>query len=220
MKNDEVLFIKNYLDEDLLDHISKNIKANENLFRTIPTKFGFNIPFHVIDGNELNRVMPELLNIANTKIKDEMEKFVRVPLRLISDPVRRIRIHRYLKNSEGFMWHRDGAEFTALIVLTNSLEGGTEIIPIKQSRWILPFVYLFPFTILLNKFSWPTKLFKPYKLIGKTGDASFLKGGRSVHRTTSLKESGDRQVLAISYDPVDKKQMKIWDFLANKLNYE
>ena len=49
---------------------------------------------------------------------------------------------------------------------------------------------------------------------------SLLHGGRAVHRTTTHKETGERQVLAFSYDLVKKPRMSVWNYLAKKLIYE
>jgi hypothetical protein len=95
----------------------------------------------------------------------------------------------------------------------NTNDGTTEILSPEWSRILFPVPYLlFPFSQLLE-------YAKPKPITGRAGDLLVIKGGEVLHRGVTRKESGERMVFAVSYNPLGTKPTPLWDWFARRLNY-
>ncbi|MFP5490233.1 MAG: hypothetical protein ACLGG0_01935 [Bacteriovoracia bacterium] len=209
-----------FFDLKLIKELRNKIKRKESHFKPIEAKFGFNLPLSLLNGIEIRKNFPEIVSFAETNIKELVEREVGTPINLMRDNLRSIRIQRYTSPKEGFLWHIDGADYTVFITLSNTLKGGTEYISFKRSLLLKPLVYFYPFLVLFNRCSWAIRPFAPRRMLGEPGDLILLQGGKSAHRTYCESESGERQILAISFDRVTKPKNPIWDFIAQKLVHQ
>ena len=83
----------------------------------------------------------------------------------------------------------------------------------RLSRILKPAPYLlFPFQRLLE-------LGRPTRIVTAPGDLLIVHGGAVIHRGVTQLDEGERIVLAASYDPLDRKKSRLWEWLARRLNY-
>jgi hypothetical protein len=95
----------------------------------------------------------------------------------------------------------------------NDNDGGTEMLTRQQSRWLWPVPYvLYPFPKLLERAG-------PKPVAAGAGDLVVIRGGEIIHRGVIRRDTGDRILLAASFDPVGRVRPKVWDTLARWLNY-
>lgn len=211
---------KNILSPEEVKRINQILDANEQAYTKIRKRFGFNLSMNVFAGDEVKKRMPEVFEMASTKIHKMMEEHLGRKIKFLEDEKRACRVHRYQHKGDGLMWHIDGADYTALIHLKNSNEGGTEFVSAGWSKILIPFFYLFPFSYLLNRFDWLLYPFRPFYNTWDVGDASFITGRVHAHRAKINKFGKDRRVLAVSFVDMEKKKMNLWDYLSKKLIYE
>ncbi len=188
------------------------VKYHINLFRPIPaTKLKMNRPYQILDKKDLRKCFPELLTLAES-LHTTVEKFAGIPLELMDDEIRSIRLHRYVGTDEGLLWHIDGAYYTALLTLENSNHSGFEIFTLKQSRFLAFLVY--PLYFWQSFFSF----FNPKRVVVNSGDLVIMYGGKVVHRTFNDVAQGERIILAVSFNPVSYNERSLRSFLLRWLN--
>ena len=200
-----------FIDDSLLKKLKDITTSAQKLRRIDFATYGTNIPYHLLDGDEIREQYPELLSLVDS-IQPIAENFVGERLKLMTDNKRNFRIHSYRGQGEGILWHIDGASYTALITIDNDHKGGIEIFPLKISFLMIIPVYLFYFTQKIFT------LFRPKTIICNQGDVLIIKGGRALHRTIPQSDGQIRSVLAISFDPRDRKTSWFRRNILNKLN--
>lgn len=189
------------------------VQNRQNTFQTVAAKARMNLSYHVVNGLELRQQLPDLFELAAGRLLEVTGEQAGRPVELMRDPKRAVRVQHYRKKSEGFLWHLDGGEYGALLTLTNTNQGITEMLPPRLSRWLKPLPYiLFPFQGLLARA-------RTTKVCAQAGDLLILHGGAVIHRGLIPQDEGERTLLAVSFDRVGKKPSKVWEWLARRLNY-
>jgi len=189
------------------------IEARPDLFQAVAAKAGMNLAYHVIDGRRIEAELPEIFALAAGRLREVAEEAAGVPLELMGDPKRALRVQKYTAREEGFLWHFDGGLWGALLTLTNSNGGGTEVMSPRLSRLLAPAPYLlFPFQGLISRA--PSTL-----LVSAPGDLVILRGGTILHRGITAEDDGERLLLAVSYDPVGRPRRRLREAFARWLNY-
>jgi hypothetical protein len=197
--------------EELADLLGQVRRRTE--FREVAVKAGMNLAYHVVDGLQLRRDLPDHFALVEGRIQELAQELAGRPLGLMADPKRSVRVQCYRRREEGFFWHLDGGAYGALLTLTNTNQGATDFLGRRQSRWLKPFPYLlFPFQRLFE-------LAKPVRVVAAPGDLLILHGGAVIHRGVTQLEQGERIVLAASYDPAGRRKSALWEALARRLNY-
>lgn len=205
--------IPQFLSPAETDRLRGLVEDRRNGFQKVAAKARMNLSYHVVGGQELREELPELFELATGRLLKLTEEQVGRPVELMRDPKRSVRIQHYRRKSEGFLWHLDGGEYGALLTLVNTNRGVTEVLPRRLSRWLKPAPYLlFPFQGILARA-------RTTKLFSDAGDLLILHGGVVIHRGLTQQDEGERTLLAASYDRVGKKQSKLWEWIARRLNY-
>jgi hypothetical protein len=182
-------------------------------FQTVAAKAGMNLSYHVVDGNRTRDELPEFFALASGLLQETTQALVEQPIALMGDPKRAVRIQCYRRKSDGFFWHLDGGAYGALLTLTNTNQGATDLLTPRLSRLLKPAPYLlFPFQGLLE-------LARPTRIVTAPGDLLILHGGAIIHRGVMQLDEGERILLAASFDPVGRKKSAVWEWLARRLNY-
>jgi hypothetical protein len=182
-------------------------------FQTVAAKAGMNLSYHVVDGNRTRDELPEFFALASGLLQETTQALVEQPIALMGDPKRAVRIQCYRRKSDGFFWHLDGGAYGALLTLTNTNQGATDLLTPRLSRLLKPAPYLlFPFQGLLE-------LARPTRIVTAPGDLLILHGGAIIHRGVMQLDEGERILLAASFDPVGRKKSAAWEWLARRLNY-
>ncbi len=205
--------IRGYLAAAELARWQHTLAAQPALFAPVAAKHGLNLPYHVVGGTELRRHLPALAALADGPLRAAAEDAAGVRLEPMRDPRRNLRLQCYRRTAEGFRWHLDGGRFSALLTLSNSNDGGTEVLTRRQSRWLRPVPYvLFPFPAVLE-------LARPRPIAAAAGDLLLLAGGEIIHRGVTRRDGGERIVLVATFDPVGRTRPVLWDRVARWLNY-
>lgn len=205
--------IRDYLPAAQVAHWQGAIAARPALFAPVAAKHGMNLPYRVVGGTELRRELPALAALADGPLLEAAERATGLRLEPMRDARRRVRLQCYRSCAEGFRWHLDGGLVSALLTLSNSNDGGTEVLTPGQSRWLRPVPYvLFPFPGVLE-------LAGPRPIDAGAGDLLILCGGSIIHRGVTRRDGGERVVLVATYDPAGRRRLPLWDRVARWLNY-
>ncbi len=143
----------------------------------------------------------------------EAERLFEQPLQLLDSPRRSMRIQRYEQKNHEFRWHRDAHDFVALVTLSNSNQGQTQIISPAASRYLKYLLY--PFYAVPQIFS----IFPYERVITKPGDLLLMRGSAVLHRGIFELATGDRTLLVYTYDALGKTPSVFRDRIARFLNY-
>ena len=205
--------VRGFLSPQETERLLEQVSSRRNQMQTVAVKARMNRSYHVIDGLEVQRDLPELFERAAGQLRDLVEEQAGVAIELMRDPKRALRVQHYRRKNEGFLWHLDGGEFGALLILENTNGGFTELLTPGLSRWLKPLPYLlFLFQGVLARA--PTT-----KIHAGAGDLLILHGGEVIHRGMMQRDEGARTLLAASYDRVGKKDSRLWRWIAQRLNY-
>jgi hypothetical protein len=204
---------RQFLPLDAVARLRASIGSQSVLFQHVRPKAGMNLPYRVVDGNDVRELLPDVYALVTGPLHAALQEAAGVPLELMRDRKRAIRIQRYQGRSEGLRWHLDGGLFSILLTLVNTNGGSTEIIGRDLSRrlkWV-PYL-LFPFAGVLERF--PREA-----VVSEPGDLILMHGGVTIHRGTNPRDDGERLVLVASFDPRDRAPTPVWDWFARRLNY-
>jgi hypothetical protein len=189
------------------------VGERQEKLQAVAAKAKMNLAYHVVHGNELRQSFPDFFELAAGRLLELAQEQAGIPLELMRDPKRAVRIQHYRKQSEGFLWHLDGGEYGALLTLVNTNHGVTEVLSPRLSRWLKPVPYLlFPFQGVLARM-------RTTRIVANAGDLLILHGGKVIHRGLIQQDDGERTLLAVSYDRVGKKTSRVWEWIARRLNY-
>lgn len=188
-------------------------QVREARFTAVAAKAGMNLSYHVVDGLRTRDELPEIFALASGRLQEIAQELVDRPIELMQDPKRSVRIQSYCRKADGFLWHLDGGAYGALLTLSNTNEGATDLLSPRLSRLLKPAPYLlFPFQGLFE-------LARPTRIVTAPGDLLILHGGAIIHRGVMQLDEGERTLLAASFDPVGRKKSAVWEWLARRLNY-
>lgn len=177
----------------------------------VKVKLGMNAPYSVLDGRQVRARAPEIAELADGPMRAALETALGLPLQLMRDPKRDLRVQRYARG-EGLFWHIDGGTFGAVLTLCNDARGTVEFISPRASRVLGPATYvLFPFQRVFS-------LARSHVVEPAPGDLMLIAGKRVVHRAYTPND-GARIVIAASYDPVGMRRPIVRDAIARWLNY-
>jgi hypothetical protein len=204
---------RRFLDDAETLRWRKALLSRAGSFQRVARKGGMNLPYHVMDGIQIRKELPELFELAEGRLRTTLEETFGRPLTLLRDPKRCVRIQWYRSSEEGLLWHLDGGAYSALLTFENSNGGGTDVLPMWLSRYLKPVPYIFfPFPGLLERA--PST-----ELISEAGDLLAMNGGALIHRGKNPRDAGERMVLVASYDPPDRRPSVVWERFARWLNY-
>lgn len=205
--------VSDFLPAGELAEMRGAILAHSHRFKPVAAKAGMNLPYKVLNGRDLRQHLPALAAFAAGPMLAIAQELAGEPLQLMADTMRDMRLQWYRGKHEGFRWHLDGALYGALLTVMNDNDGGTEMLTRQQSRWLWPVPYvLYPFPKLLERAG-------PKPVAAGAGDLVVIRGGEIIHRGVIRRDTGDRILLAASFDPVGRVRPKVWDTLARWLNY-
>jgi len=195
------------------ERLSAMVRDRQEKLQAVAAKAKMNLAYHVVNGHELRQSFPDFFELAAGRLLEIATEQAGLPLELMRDPKRAVRIQHYRRKSEGFLWHLDGGEYGALLTLDNTNHGVTEVLSPRLSRWLKPAPYLlFPFQGVLARM-------RTVKIAAGAGDLLILHGGKVIHRGLIQQDEGERTLLAVSYDRVGKKTSRVWEWIARRLNY-
>lgn len=204
---------RQFLSPEEAENLRRRVAEQQERLQKVAVKARMNLSYHVMDGLELRQHLPELAELATGRPLELTTQEAGRDVELMRDPKRAIRIQRYERQSEGFLWHLDGGEYGALLTLVNTNRGVTEVLSPRLSRWLKPVPYLlFPFPGILARV-------RTTKITANAGDLLILHGGKIIHRGLIQQDEGERVLLAMSYDRVGKKTSRTWEWIARRLNY-
>lgn len=202
-----------FLSQGEVDLLLGEIDSQKSLYRHIPSStFKTNLPYYILDGKNARKHIKGMQELADSRLRGLVEKFAGRKLKPMDDVKRSLRIQRYTHEGEGILWHIDSGYYTALLTLRNDSKGGIDIFSLPKSKWLVKFAYLLYFWQRLFH------LFKPAKVVLDPGDLVIIYGGKAVHRAFNLVKGKERVVLAVSFDPADKKVGWLRTQLLNRFN--
>ena len=206
-------FSPSFLTAPETEHWRQRVESRRTLFRQVATKAGMNLSYGVMNGHQIQDELPDLFELVQGRLHKALQDAADLPLALMRDRKRAVRVQWYRRRDEGFRWHVDGGMYSVLLTLVNTNQGATEMIPPRWSRYLKPVPYvLFPFQGLLARM--PTTVIR-----SQPGDLLLIHGGAVIHRGTNDRSDGERMVLVASFDPVGRRRTPVWDWVARRLNY-
>ena len=186
-------------------------RVEELVLSPVKVKLGMNAPYSVLDGHQVRDHAPEIAELAAGPMRHALEAALGLPLQLMRDSKRDLRIQRYARG-QGLFWHIDGGTFGAVLTLANEARGTVEFISPRVSRVLGPATYiLFPFQRVFS-------LARAHIVEPAPGDLMLIAGKRVVHRAHT-RNAGARIVIAASYDPLGMRRPIVRDAIARWLNY-
>ena len=189
------------------------VEARPELFLAVGGKGGLNLPFSVVGGRQVRQHLPDVLDLMKTRLWETAQEAAGRPLAPIQDPERALRIQHYRGKNEGFRWHYDLSQYSALLTLVNTNGGATEVISPRLSRSLTPLYYLlYP---LRQVFS----VARCQRIVSEAGDLLILHGSAALHRATAQQDQGERLVLVATFDPVGQRPTPLRDWVARRFNY-
>lgn len=189
------------------------VGTRRDVFKAVGGRGGLNLRYSVVDGSRTREHFPELVELAQTRLREAAEEIVGQPLVPIQDKKRSVRVQLYGGKREGFRWHLDVSPYSALLTLENTSLGATEVISPRLTRLLKPIYYpLYPLRQLLSAI--------PHRTIyGAPGDLLILHGGAVLHRTRAHLDEGERLVVVAVFEPVASRPTPIRNWLARTFNY-
>lgn len=202
-----------FLSGEETDRWRQEVGSGQEAFHAVSGRGGLNLRYSVADGRRTREHFPELVELAQTRLRATAEEIVGLPLVPIQDERRSIRIQLYRGSHEGFRWHLDVSSYSALLTLENTSRGATEVISPRLSRLLTPVYY--PFYPLRQLFS-----VMPHRTIESApGDLLVLHGGAVLHRARALEDRGERLVVVAVFEPAGSKPTPVRNWLARSFNY-
>jgi len=191
----------------------RRIDEQPELFHAVSARGGLNLRYRVIDGHAAREHLPDLVEWAETRLRQAAEEAVGEDLAPIRDRKRSLRIQLYRGADEGFRWHFDVSPYSALLTLENTVRGATEVISPRLSRLLTPLYFLiYP---LRQVFS----IVRHRTIVSEPGDLLILHGTGVLHRAKALESDGERLVVVAVFEPVDSQPTPIRNWLARTFNY-
>ena len=135
---DSVLHIPGFLGPEELSLQRDRLERRWGLVRETGGRLGFGPRYGVIDGETVARELPGLAELGERRVRPALEEAVRHPVELLRSPRRAMGVLVYQRPGQGFRWHYDGHDFSALLVLENSNAGETQVVSERLSRLVRP----------------------------------------------------------------------------------
>jgi hypothetical protein len=204
--------IEAFLSPGELETLEALVRSKASLFAETGGKGGLGPRYAVIDGEQIRRELPEIAALGETRVRPALERTFCAPAQLLASPKRSMRVQWYRERGHGFRWHFDAHAFAAMVTLSNTNGGETQVVPEAWSRALRPLLYpLYAFPGLFS--AAPRR-----RLTTRAGDLLLLRGARVLHRGVTLGE-GERMLLFYAYDVPGRRPNPIRDRVARWLNY-
>jgi hypothetical protein len=202
-----------FLAEDELGTWRDLLAQHDGLFREVEGKGGLGPRYRVIDGDQILAELPSIAELGDRRVRPLAEEFAGHPLAPLASSKRAMRVQAYARRGHGFRWHFDGHAYVALVALENGNGGQTHFMSHALSRWLRFLLYLlYPLPQVLSVF--------PYEAVTMAaGDLLVMRGAKILHRGVTLRDEGQRVLLAFTYDLPGKPANPLRDFIARRLNY-
>ena len=202
-----------FLSGEETDRWRQKVSARRDVFQAVGGRGGLNLRYSVVDGHRSREHFPELVELAETRLREAAEEAAGRFLAPIGDEKRALRIQLYGGRREGFRWHKDVSAYSALLTLENTSRGATEVLSPRLTRLLTPLYYLFyPLRQIFSVLPHRT-------LHSAPGDLLILHGSAVLHRAQAREESGERLVVVAAFEPAGSRPTPIRNWLARTFNY-
>lgn len=189
------------------------MEDRRSLFTEVHGRGGLGPRYRVIDGDQIHTHLPEMEEFGDRRVRPLAESFADGPLQPLGSSRRSMRVQSYERRDHGFRWHLDGHSYVALVALENANGGQTQFISAGLTRFLR--FLLYPLYAFPQVFS----IFPRSTVTLEAGDLLVMRGARVLHRGITLKDEGERILIAYTYDQPGKKPNPFRDFIARRLNY-
>lgn len=205
--------VPGFLTPDELRRLRQAVAERRDLLTEVHGRGGLGPRYRVLDGVQIHDHLPAVEDLGEERVRPFAEEFAGEPLAPLGSARRSMRVQVYERQDHGFRWHLDGHPYVALVTLENGNEGQTQFISPGLSRWLRFLLYpLYAFPQIFSLFPRSTVTARP-------GDLLIMRGGRVLHRGVTLRERGERILLAYTFDQPGRKPNRFRDFVAKRLNY-
>jgi hypothetical protein len=198
--------VPGFLTAEELERLRRLVAGRQDLLTEVHGRGGLGPRYRVIDGDQIHAHLPGVEELGERRVRPLTEAFAGAPLAPLGSQV-------YERRDHGFRWHLDGHPYVALVTLENTNQGETQFISAGLSRWLR--FLLYPLYAVPQVFS----LFPRSTVEARPGDLLVMRGGRVLHRGVTLREEGERVLLAFTYDTPGHRPNPFRDFMARRLNY-
>lgn len=201
--------VSGFLSLDRCAQIEAVIAAQAQRFVSVTTLFGLGPRYRTLRGEDIQRHLPELVDLGGIHVQPAVEAFTGRSLRRCINPGRAVRIQVFDHRAHEFRWHFDTSTAAALLTLRNTNGTQTQIVPPRWSRMLRPLYY--PLFWAPGMFS----LLPHAAVAAQPGDLLILHGSRVLHRGVPTAPAGDRLLLVFASDDVDQRA-RPWRERLNK----
>lgn len=205
--------VPGFLEGEKLRELASRVEERQDLFTEVHGRGGLGPRYRVIDGDQIRAHLPEVAALGESRVHPLVEGFAEAPVQPFGSSRRSIRVQSYERRDHGFRWHLDGHSYVALLTLKNDNQGQTQFISPRLTRFLR--FLLYPLYAVPQVFS----LF-PYKgVTAAPGDLLVMRGTRAIHRGVTLSDTGERVLIAYTYEAPGKEVSPLRDWIARRLNY-
>jgi len=204
-----------YLTPEETDGILTAIRGRSNDFRALTGAYGAGPRYRILHGATVARVLPEVVELGETRIRPLVESFAGCRLAPSLDPPE-IRIQHYAGPHDKFRWHYDGHRYNALVTFVNTNGSETEVVPPRLSR-LARRVYA-PLALT----PWVFSILPHHGFPTEAGDVVLLRGEGLLHRGGPGKRAGERLVIVYNFNEegrVRKPMSALRRRIVSALNY-